>query len=179
MRNNNDDFDAYFSELYVRNFDRIVKFLITIVHDFPLAEDLTHDVFMKFYRRRIFIPGDPGKTRNYMLKSAKNIAIDYLRREKRHDDKCRRIIEDIDTLDDAFYSEIENAVIEGEIISKVEDTLLEFPERKRKAFLQIINSGNGDHADTRDGDKMSRYRKQKLYIEIITTLQNRLREYMD
>jgi RNA polymerase sigma factor (sigma-70 family) len=147
------------------------------VHDFSQAEDLAHDLFFKFYEKRIRIDGDRRRVLNYILKSAKNRALDHIRLVKRRQDKYSRHIGEIAVIDDAFMAELENSYICGEIISTVNDVLLDFPERTRKIFMDIVKGKK--LADVSDELSMTRYMAKKDYQKVCRAMRERLRVYHD
>jgi RNA polymerase sigma-70 factor (ECF subfamily) len=171
------DYDQYFTKLYDEHFNVVVKSLLRFVHDFSQAEDLAHDLFFKFYEKRIRIDGDRRRVLNYILKSAKNRALDHIRLVKRRQDKYSRHIGEIAVIDDAFMAELENSYICGEIISTVNDVLLDFPERTRKIFMDIVKGKK--LADVSDELSMTRYMAKKDYQKVCRAMRERLRVYHD
>lgn len=173
----NSDYDRYFSDLYEKNFNRVVKYLLRVVHDFSLAEDLAHDLFFKFYQKRIRPEGDPQRVSNYIIKSAKNRALDYLRSEKRREERLSRQIAEISTIDDRFLAEIEDSYICGEIISTVEDVLHDFPDRTRRIFMEMVQGKK--LIDVSDEQSMTRYMTKKDYERVCRRMRERLRIYRE
>ena len=45
-------FDREFEKLYEKYYCFLVKYLSGIVHDFDMAEDIAHDVFIRMYKKR-------------------------------------------------------------------------------------------------------------------------------
>lgn len=177
MTNKDDNYDRYFSELYEKHFNRVVKYLLNVVHDFSVAEDLTHDLFFKFYEKRIMPGGDPRKIRNFILKSAKNSALDYIRSERRREERFSRHAAEMTMIDAAALSEIEEAYICGEIISTVDDVLLDFPERTRRIFLDMVEGKK--LIDVSDGMSMTRYMAKKDYEEVCLKMRNKLKIFRE
>lgn len=167
------DYDRYFSDLYELHFNRVVKYLIQVVHDFSVAEDLAHDLFFKFYQKRIRIDGDPRRISNYIIKSAKNRALDFIRNEQRRQEKYSRHFKEIAACDDDFLTELEDAHICGEIISTVQDVLLDFPERTRKIFMDMVEGKK--LIDVSDEQSMTRYMTKKDYEKVCRVMRERLK----
>jgi len=73
-----------FEELYLAHRNTMIYAANRILHDQMLAEDATHDAFMRILNHLEKI-SDPrcNKTRNFLVLIVKNIAIDYIRRMKR------------------------------------------------------------------------------------------------
>ncbi|HQO40734.1 MAG TPA: sigma-70 family RNA polymerase sigma factor [Spirochaetota bacterium] len=173
----NNDYDQYFTNLYDEHFKVVVKYLLRVVHDFSQAEDLAHDLFFKFYEKRIRIEGDSRRVLNYILKSAKNRALDHIRLENRRQEKYSRHIGEIAVVDDAFMAELENSYICGEIISTVKDVLLDFPERTRRIFMDIVEGKK--LVDVSDELSMTRYMTKKDYQKVCRVMRERLSVYHD
>jgi len=171
-------FDQYFIITYRNNYERVVRYLENMTGDFSLAEDLAHELFTRFYKNRIFVEGDERKTRNYMIKSARNIAIDHQRKQRRINENFRLSVPLIEDTGEAFNTELENMVIEGEIISTVHETLLEFPERSRRVFLDIVLEGKNIKLMSSE-QKISRYYIKKTYREICSRLYEKLKVYRE
>ena len=171
------DYDHYFSGLYEKHFNRVVKYLLSIVHDFFVAEDIAHDVFFRFYQKRVQIDGDQRRVASYVLKSAKNRALDYLRTERRRHDKYCCNIPEISGIDEILPSEIENCYICGEIVSTVEDVLHDFPERTRKIFIEMVEGKK--LIDVSDDLSISRYMTKKDYEKVCRAMRERLKIYRE
>ncbi len=171
------DYDHYFSSVYENNFNRVVKYLMNVVHDFSLAEDLTHDLFIKFYRKRIHFDGNPQKIRNFILKSAKNRALDYLRNERRRHEMYSRHISEIAVIDDNFLAEIEDFYICGEIVSTVEDVLLDFPDRTRRIFMDMVHGKK--LIDVCDEQSLTRYMAKRDYEKVCRVMREKLKIFRE
>ncbi|HPS58247.1 MAG TPA: sigma-70 family RNA polymerase sigma factor [Spirochaetota bacterium] len=173
----NNDYDQYFSSIYEKYFNKVVKYLVNVVHDFSIAEDLAHDLFFKFYQKRIKLDGDPQRISNYILKSAKNRALDHLRNERRRQDKYSRHINEIAEINDRFLAEIEDFYICGEIISTVEDVLLDFPDRTRRIFMDMVEGKK--LIDVSDEQSMTRYMTKKDYEKVCRVMREKLKIFRE
>ncbi len=73
-----------FEELYLAHRHTMIYAAYRILHDHMLAEDATHDAFMRILNHLDKI-SDPrcNKTRNFVVLIVRNIALDYIRRMKR------------------------------------------------------------------------------------------------
>lgn len=174
MNFNRDVYDDYFTDLYSNNYKKVVKSLLKYVHDFSLAEDLAHDIFAKFYEKKIRINGDEAMARRYIFKSAKHIAIDYLRTKKREERNLARTIPLLDIDDNLFMSKLEDYYIEGELISNVADILQEFPERSRNIFLKIVLYDKKTKSLARE-ENISGYYINKTFSMVMDVIRDRLR----
>lgn len=171
------NFDRDFENLYKDYFLYLVNYLSAMVHDFTIAEDITHDVFLRIYKNRKVPPSDRQKCRSYMMRSAKNMAIDHLRRQKRDELKIQKLIPEWDgSIDQSF--DVENIHIEGSIISTVHDVLSDFPERNRTIFFESVIE-NKKLNDISSRGKLSRYKVKKIEKEIFCRLKQKLKEYLE
>ncbi len=177
MKTSHDLFDEMFEEVYRANYSFIVKYLCLIVNDFNIAEDLTHDLFLKIFKsRNAVITG--GQSRNYLKMAAKNIAVDYLRKQVREDAKTRKIISEIKEYDEAFYQSLENSIIDGEVISTVQDVLENFSESSRMIFISRVFEKKTRKQVSRERC-LSSYCIKRIEIEILDSLRCRLKNFLD
>ncbi len=171
-----DDFDALFVEIYNDNYNFLVKYLLMIVYDISIAEDLAHDIFLRIYKSKsISITGI--QLTNYLKKAARNIAVDHLRRLAREERKQKKIIPELKDMNEAFYSSLENCVIEGEVISTVKDVLEEFSEKNRKIFISRILEHKTRRQVSQE-EKISPYSVKRIESEILLVLRDKLKQYL-
>ncbi|HNX25270.1 MAG TPA: sigma-70 family RNA polymerase sigma factor [Spirochaetota bacterium] len=176
MKNSYDSFDEKFEKIYRNNYLYLVKYLFLFVHDFNIAEDLAHDIFLRIYKsKNAVITGD--QIRNYLKIAARNIAIDHLRKQSREEAKNKKIIPELKEYDEAFYSSLENSVIEGEVMSTVNDVLDNFTERGRKIFLSRIMEHKTRKKVSEEED-ISLYTVKRIENEILYKLRAELKQYL-
>ncbi|MEB2844629.1 sigma-70 family RNA polymerase sigma factor [Rhizobiales bacterium RZME27] len=60
---------------------RLLSTISRLVHSHAIAEDLAQDTFVRLWERRA-TPIDPGHLQNYVLRTGRNLAIDFRRRER-------------------------------------------------------------------------------------------------
>lgn len=169
-------FDREFEKLYEKYYCFLVKYLSGIVHDFDMAEDIAHDVFIRMYKNKKIPMLEEPRCKNYMIRSVKNMAIDYLRKQKRDELNIRKNIPVWDgEINQSF--DVERIVIEGCILSTVSDVLSGFPERKSRIFREIIIESRC-HREVSLNGGLSRYKVKKIEAEICRELKNKLKEYL-
>ncbi|MGI2033381.1 RNA polymerase sigma factor [Rhizobium panacihumi] len=66
---------------YLRLRKRLLSTISRLVHSHAAAEDLTQDTFVRLWERRS-VPLDPTHLQNYVMRTGRNIAIDFQRRER-------------------------------------------------------------------------------------------------
>lgn len=169
-------FDREFEKLYNTYYGFLVKYLSGIVHDFDLAEDIAHDVFVRMYKNKKLPMLDESRCKSYMIRSVKNMAIDYLRKQKRDEMNIRKNIPIWDGEINQLF-DVERIVVEGCVLSTVSDVLSSFPERKSRIFRENIIE-NKSHAEVSLNEGLSRYKIKKIETEIYQELKNKLKEYL-
>jgi RNA polymerase sigma factor (sigma-70 family) len=111
-----------------------------------------------------------------MIRSVKNMAIDYLRKQKRDEMNIRKNIPIWDGEINQLF-DVERIVVEGCVLSTVSDVLSSFPERKSRIFRENIIE-NKSHAEVSLNEGLSRYKIKKIETEIYQELKNKLKEYL-
>lgn len=170
-----DPFDLFFEEIYSEHYPFLVKYLYRLVQDIDLAEDFTHDIFLRIYKsRNTVLTGISLKC--YLRISAKNKAVDHFRQSAREEAKNRRFFPELNELDESFYFDVENIVIEGEVLSTVNDVLEEYSERNRKIFVARIID-NKPRRQVSEDEKISSYNIKKIEDKILSKLREKLKHY--
>jgi RNA polymerase sigma-70 factor (ECF subfamily) len=169
-------FDRDFEKLYGKYYSFLVKYLSGIVHDFDMAEDIAHDVFIRMYKNKQIPMPDDSRCKSYMIRSVKNMAIDYLRKQKRDELNARKNIPVWDgEINHSF--DVEKIVIEGCILSTVSDVLSGFSERKSRIFRESVLEDRS-YSEVCSGGGLSRYKVKKIETEIYRELKKKLKEYL-
>lgn len=60
---------------------RLLSTISRLVHSHATAEDLAQDTFLRLWERRA-VSIEPGHLQNYVLRTGRNLAIDFQRRER-------------------------------------------------------------------------------------------------
>lgn len=175
MKKSYDSFDEMFEKNYRVHYAFLVKYLNLIVHDFNVAQDLAHDIFLRIFKtKNPVVNGD--NIRNYLKKAAKNIAIDHLRKKAKEESKAKRLIPEQGEYGEAFYQSLENSVIEGEVIFTVQEVLENFSENSRKIFVARMVENKTRKQVSKEGG-ISSYNIKRIEKEILFKLRERLKEY--
>jgi len=91
--------------------------------------------------------------------------------------KYQKIIPEIQDLNEAFYLNLENSIIEGEVISTVQDVLEDFSERSKKIFISRIFE-NKTRRQVSEEEKISPHLIKRIETEILYILRKKLRHYL-
>ena len=165
----NIDCDKAFTECYKKYYIGVLRYIKKMVKDHDISEELTHDVFLKFYSNADVIEPEEERTRNYLFKIARYTAIDEWKRLKVEDTKYRKVCFDEVLLDDKFYENIEDVVVAGEIISTISDAVNLMDEGKKSIYLDRIVYGKSRVMVARE-ENVSAYRIKKIEKKIQETL---------
>jgi RNA polymerase sigma factor (sigma-70 family) len=173
LKNDADFFDVMFIDNYNKNYVYLLKYLISLIGDPYKAEDFAHDIFVRIYKsKKNDLTGQ--SFRNYLKIAAKNIALDYMKNQMREDLKNKRKMPE---LDEGFYMDMDAAVIEGEVLSTVNEVLEVFSEKSRKIFVSRIIE-NKPRWQVSKEEKITPYAVKRLENEVIMRLREKLKDYL-
>lgn len=71
-----------FEQLYRGTYRQVFAYIAAITNDRYIAQDLLHDTYVRIYEKASYVRGRTN-VRGWMMTIARNIAIDYLRAEKK------------------------------------------------------------------------------------------------
>lgn len=123
---------------YVRYSGIIMNFLKNYISSYHIAEEIKQEVFLRIFEKGISLDPDSLSTRNYLFSIAKHLAFDYLRRVKTEKKKYDELYFEEVNLNNKFYRNLENALIEGEIKTTLYDTINALPHPKREIFIKKV-----------------------------------------
>ena len=175
---NDEQFDEEFIALYKEYKDFIVKYLSTVVYDCNCAEDLAQDIFVRIYKNGNIPPEGSVFRRNYMLKSARNMVIDYLRKKKKDELKMDKALPELAGNCKRMNNDVYNTVMRNFVASRVNEVLAEFPEKKKRIFVDILIDKK-KLRDVSGSEELSKYKIRKIELEIFNRLKQQLKDYVD
>ena len=79
-----------FRLIYEQNFELLMQVVIHIVYNIDIAEDLAQEAFERFYVRNMSFPSEDD-ARYWLLRVAKNLALNYVRRNKREGEMVEKV----------------------------------------------------------------------------------------
>jgi RNA polymerase sigma factor (sigma-70 family) len=111
----------------------LYRVILRIVRDSAEAEELTHDAYLR--ARRALDHGTPGNFEAFLWQTARNLALDHLRRRKVRSLHEERDFEaaDVDVVADPQPS-IEDHAIQRDMVKTINRALLTLPPRARSAW---------------------------------------------
>ncbi len=84
-------YGSAFELLYGRHSTVVFSLILRIVQNWQVAEELTQEVFLRVWQRSSTFRADRGSVRSWMLKIARNLALDDIRRQQA---RCRQVYYD-------------------------------------------------------------------------------------
>lgn len=172
------DYNEQFTRIYMRHSAAVVRFLNKIVYSRDISEELSQDVFLKVFEKKIDLDPDSPRTLNFLFTVAKNRAIDYLRRKRLEDERIQSGHFEDAVMDRQFYEDIENMYLKGEIISTMSDAIRSFPDAMRDVFV-ARNFGHRTGASMARDSGISVYRMRKMEEEANRKIRNSLKHYFE
>lgn len=124
-------------QLYLEEREQLERQIARRIGNPSIARDLVHDIFVRFFERSADLRGNPAA---FLTRSARNIAIDHLRREKVRGSHASRADFPSPVLDPAF--DTLSARQSGDAVSRAIDGL---PLTTRRLFLMNRVQGLSFH----------------------------------
>jgi RNA polymerase sigma-70 factor (ECF subfamily) len=165
-----------FGRLYAENRKAVLRFLYRYIPDPDIREEIVQDVFLKVYERGMDVASGDRRSLNLLFTMARNMAFDFLRREKRKARKYREIMLSEVEMDDRFASQIEDCFIEGEVVATLHDTINSFPEEERRIFIEK-NFFNRYGSEISGKYDISPYRIRRIECKINHRIRKRLGQF--
>ncbi|KAA2242537.1 RNA polymerase sigma-70 factor [Chitinophaga agrisoli] len=132
-----DDMTAY-QQLFLVMETPLIAFIKALVGATEVAEELYSDLFVKIWARRKTLPATQYP-RNYIYTMARNLALDYLKKERPLHSIEFHEIDPLTVQDQAPTPE--EQVISKEMIRKIESAINVLPARCRLIFKMVKEDG--------------------------------------
>jgi RNA polymerase sigma-70 factor (ECF subfamily) len=119
-----------------RHKNRIYSYILMMVKQPPLAEDVFQDTFIKVINnlnQRKYI--ENGKFASWVMRIAHNLIIDYFRKQKNFQEVSNDAIE-YDLLNSSKYSDdtVEDKMVYSQVLSQVAELVKYLPESQREVI---------------------------------------------
>jgi RNA polymerase sigma factor (sigma-70 family) len=165
-------FDEIYRACYYTYAQPLLRFILVFIRDVFAAEEIVQDVFLKVYERREFLDPESPTIKSFLFTVAKNSVYDYLRRQKTERKGRMNLHMQEAVLNQDFYNDVENAYIDGEVISTIHDVLNDLPDNKREIFLMriFLNKKIKDIAKEMD---ISQFVIKKIINEVMFDIKKR------
>ena len=128
-------YDKFFHNLCKENYKQIFKYILVMIHDKSVAEDIVQEVFLIAYEKRTVIFSYENK-RAFLYKVSKNLTNEYIRKNQ----KCKIVelnennIVDEEDLCDLICHKEDEKIDEQKYIA---DVINELPEDKKAKELNL------------------------------------------
>jgi RNA polymerase sigma-70 factor (family 1) len=122
-----------FRHFFDHYYPRVLNFSSYIIGSKQIAEDVTLEVFLKFWNNRKNIH-DFSKIQNYLLVTAKHLAINFLTRYKNINSIS---IEGVNIKEITSYNNPENDLINEELKLLLTSTIEQLPEKCKMIYILI------------------------------------------
>lgn len=125
-------YDKFFHNLCKENYKQIFKYILVMIHDKSVAEDIVQEVFLIAYEKRTVIFSYENK-RAFLYKVSKNLTSEYIRKNQ----KCKIVelnennIVDEEDLCDLICHKEDEKIDEQKYIA---DVINELPEDKKELY---------------------------------------------
>lgn len=125
-------YDKFFHNLCKENYKQIFKYILVMIHDKSVAEDIVQEVFLIAYEKRTVIFSYENK-RAFLYKVSKNLTKEYIRKNQ----KCKIVelnennIVDEEDLCDLICHKEDEKIDEQKYIA---DVINELPEDKKELY---------------------------------------------
>jgi RNA polymerase sigma-70 factor (ECF subfamily) len=124
------------AECYKRHRGALLRVIDRHVENTHLAEEILHDMFLKLFDKERDLDPNLPTTRNYLLVIARNHVYDFLKKQRWESKNVVNMEMDTLELDARTLCGMEEAVVGGEIISTLHDTLRTLPDSEREIFVR-------------------------------------------
>ncbi len=130
----NGDLEA-FKSLYEENFELVLYYITSIVHNKFEADDLTEDLFLNIWEKRESI-SIKKSFKNYLLSCAHNQTINHLNSKKTQIIKKQQAIDEIEEIfsESEIKDMADNHILVCELRKQIHNAIEELPENCRKIF---------------------------------------------
>lgn len=129
-----------FKLIYDANYAIVMNIVMHIVYNKEIAEDLTQEAFERFYLKNMTFPSE-SDARYWLLRVAKNLALNSVRRNKREIQMVEKAKQDANA---SFSSVQEDMLIEREQEKEVRRAIAALPENLR-LVIQLKEYSNLDY----------------------------------
>jgi RNA polymerase sigma-70 factor (ECF subfamily) len=142
------------------------------------SEEILQEVFEKLCSKKVAVDPEVSSARLFLMKTAKNLALDHIRKYKW---ESKNIINaNIDIISDNRYElkSLEDAVLEGEVLSTMHDVLNSLPEKEKQILIDKITRGRSLKSIAAERG-ISLYKTTRALQNALGTLNKALRDFSD
>jgi RNA polymerase sigma-70 factor (ECF subfamily) len=174
--------EASFNYLVGKYHRAIIHFLLRMVRNQAVAEELAQEVFLRVYRSRESYRAE-AKFTTWLYRIATNLAVNHAR-DTKHERSAQTIYldapdEETGTTPDVADDEpsVEQKLIRDERMAAIRTHVMELPERQRMAVLMHKYQGM-DYRQIGDVLKLSESATKSLLFRAYQTLRDKLKDFV-
>jgi len=176
LNNVQDNLSTYYNKCYSYYYPRILIFSYKILRNHAIAEEITQDVFLKFYEIIDKVEQKEKKVKNLLYTIARHKCYDYHRKEMADIKKLKKKKIQQKAFDKKFQYDLENSYIEGEIISTTNDIINSFPAKEKEIFVDIFFNKKSESKVCKN-KQISAHQLRKIKKELKSEIRNKLSPY--
>ena len=124
-----------FDEIFRQWYEPVVRSANRVLHDPGVAEELSQDVFLEFWRRRETLAAD-SSIAGYLMQAVRNRSLNHLR----HLAVQKKSVVYVEALSEPA-EQADVAVQSGEVERAIADAIAELPPRTREVFVMSRERG--------------------------------------
>lgn len=127
-----------FNRFYLKFSKAIIRYIYKFIRDMDKSEDLAHDTFIRFFNNVENFDTESSRTKNYLYTIARNISIDFIKKNQMEENKYRAVHFEEAHLTKSFYDELDSSDINGKVISTIHDTIENFKGEKKSITVERL-----------------------------------------
>lgn len=120
--------------IFKNHYEQMFRFALSYVYDYQIAEDIVHDVLLKFIEQKNKLQKNDSLF-SYLLSAVKNKSIDYIRKYNIEDERKNKLLEA------SLFSDTIEYHIDDELLKIIYNAIEELPEQCRKVFKMNVIDG--------------------------------------
>lgn len=134
-----------FHLLYKNYYKALVNYVMQIVNDFEVAEDITQDLFSTLWERKIVFKSITS-FKVYLYNSVRNSSLDYLKHKNVESDYLQKVADMYQPYQ--FWENSEEDLWNEEVYRQLFHTIDDLPQRCREVFLMYMDGKTNEEIST-------------------------------
>jgi RNA polymerase sigma factor (sigma-70 family) len=161
---------------YEKYYKQVMRYIMRYIYNYHDIEELTQDVFMRVFEKGEDLDPESGRVKKFIFTIARNKAIDLINKNKKELEKLKEAHFEETAMDDQFFRDVEDAYIEGELVSTLQETLYSFTEKEREVYMESVYNNKKHRAVSREMN-ISPYLLKKIIRNMNSILKDKITPY--